>query len=213
MLRYVLLALMADGKPTHGYALMKAYEERSGIRLSIGNVYRELQWLVGEGLIATAINPPGADPRRAPYAITAGGRQALGAWLATPAYALMRVAPDAICHRLALAADMDQSLLGSFLDDLHGELWSQSKVVERERAIVDQRARHGDRAVPTRAILLERRARHLAADIEMVDQMRSLLGSARRRRSASSLHTSAVAEAPPGRVAKQRSRAGEGTDG
>ena len=44
MLRSVLLALLADGKAAHGYALMKAYEERSGFRLSIGNVYRELHF-------------------------------------------------------------------------------------------------------------------------------------------------------------------------
>ena len=41
MLRYVLLALLASGNPAHGYALMKAYRDRSGVRLSIGNVYRD----------------------------------------------------------------------------------------------------------------------------------------------------------------------------
>jgi len=69
MLRYVLLALMSDGQPVHGYALMKAYEERSGIRLSIGNIYRELQGLVAAGLIAPAQNQPGADARRSPSAL------------------------------------------------------------------------------------------------------------------------------------------------
>src|SRR5213596_1396376 len=77
MLRYVLLALLADGTPAHGYALMKAYRERSGVRLSIGNVYRELSRLAGEGLIVAATNPPGADPRRVPYRITDKGRDAL----------------------------------------------------------------------------------------------------------------------------------------
>src|ERR1041384_8270310 len=77
MLKFVLLALMSDGKPAHGYALMKAYEERSGLRVSIGNIYRELQRLLAEGSIVSAANPPGADPRRTPYAITAQGRQDL----------------------------------------------------------------------------------------------------------------------------------------
>ena len=212
MLRYVLLALMSDGTPMHGYAMMKAYEERSGIRLSIGNVYRELQWLVGEGFIGTATNPPGADPRRTPYAITALGRQALGSWLAAPAYELMRVSPDPICHRLALVADIDPAQVGVFLDDLHGELWSQTKAIERERAMVSQRGKRGDRVFPTRAILLGRRARHLAADIEMVDELRSLLASTRKRRSASPVPTPAVAEDAPSRPLKQRSRGGEGTE-
>lgn len=210
MLRYVLLALMADGKLAHGYALMKAYEERSGIRLSIGNVYRELQWLVGEGLITTATNPPGEDPRRAPYAITALGREALATWLAAPEYALMRVTPDLICHRIALAGDIDPDQFGVFLDDLHEEMWSQSKSVERERSIASQRAKHGGRVFPPRVILLERRAKHLAADIEMVNEMRSLLGNTRKRRVGSASQTPAVAEGTPSRSPKQRSRGGEG---
>src|SRR5438046_9963574 len=82
MLRYVVLALLADGNPAHGYALMKAYRERSGVRMSIGNVYRELSRLAGEGLIAAATNAPGADTRRVPYRIMARGREALAGGVA-----------------------------------------------------------------------------------------------------------------------------------
>src|SRR5438876_12411363 len=82
MLRYVVLALLADGNPAHGYALMKAYRERSGVRMSIGNVYRELARLAGEGLIAAATNSPGADPRRVSYRIMHRGRGVLHGWLA-----------------------------------------------------------------------------------------------------------------------------------
>src|SRR3990172_4940573 len=99
MLRYVLLALLADGDPKHGYALMKAYAERSGVRLSIGNIYRELQHLVADGLIATAMNPVGADPRRAPYTISEPGREALVAWLGTPVRTLAPRGPAAPSDR------------------------------------------------------------------------------------------------------------------
>jgi DNA-binding PadR family transcriptional regulator len=211
MLRYVLLALMSDGESAHGYALMKAYQERSGIRISIGNVYRELQRLLADGLIVGATNPPGADPRRTPYAITALGRQELAGWLSAPAYALLRQAPDPICHRLAVASDIDPAQFGLFLDDLHGELWSQTKAVERERAMASQRAKRGDRIFPMRALLLGRRARHLAADIEMVDEMRALLAGSRKKKVASSASHATVAEGAP-RVARNRSRGQTGNE-
>src|SRR6185503_1117108 len=129
MLRYVLLALLSDGEPKHGYALMKAYSERSGTHLSIGNVYRELQRLVAERLIVPAVNPEGADARRMPYAITTLGRESLSRWLSAPAHALVRSQPDLLSYRLSLLGDLDPEATSSFLSDLHDELWVQSKAV------------------------------------------------------------------------------------
>ena len=105
MLRYVLLAMLADGQAKHGYALMKVFAERCGVRVSVGNVYRELQRLVAEGLIITAANPSGADPRRAPYAITDLGRDALDAWFAEPPETFMRSTVDPLSWRLALVGE------------------------------------------------------------------------------------------------------------
>jgi DNA-binding PadR family transcriptional regulator len=178
MLRYVLLALLADGNVAHGYALMKAYWERSGVRLSIGNVYRELQRLVADGLLVTAANPPGADPRRAPYRITKQGREALEAWLSAPVHTLTSSPADALAHRLAILGDLDGAKVGEFLEELHRELWERSKMLERERALAAQRDKRQPPAAPTRAFLLSRRAKHLAIDIEMVDEMRSFFSSA-----------------------------------
>src|SRR6185295_20121873 len=126
MLRYVLLALLSDGEPKHGYALMKAYSERSGTRLSIGNVYRELQRLVAERLVVAAVNPEGADPRRMPYSINTVGREALSGWLAAPAHTLVRNQPDVLSYRLALLGDLDPESASTFLKELHDELWVQS---------------------------------------------------------------------------------------
>ncbi|HJQ85145.1 MAG TPA: PadR family transcriptional regulator [Candidatus Binatia bacterium] len=173
MLRYVLLALLADGRATHGYALMKAYAERSGVRLSIGNIYRELQRLVAAGWITTVANPVGADARRAPYTITAAGRQALLAWLTESAQFLARPVPDELAHRLALIGDVDPELATRFLDDLHAELWERAKVLERDRGVASHREQEGDRSAATRSLLLGRSARHLAADIELVQEMRA----------------------------------------
>jgi len=202
MLRYVLLALLADGNPAHGYALMKAYRQRSGARLSIGNVYRELSRLAGEGLIAAATNPPGADPRRVPYRIMDRGREALAGWLAAPVHTLTSISADPLSHRLAILGDLDPMRAGEFLTELHTELWEQSKTLERERAVASQRDKREVPALPTRMLLLGRRAKHLATDIEMVDEMRSLLTAGGKRSSVKA--ASAVSESVPQRRSKQR---------
>jgi DNA-binding PadR family transcriptional regulator len=193
MLRHVLLALLADGTPRHGYALMKAYAARAGLRLSIGNVYRELQRLVAEGLVAVAPNPEGADPRRTPYAITARGRAVLAAWLDTPADSLMTTGPDPLAYRLAILGDLDPRSVAVFLEELDHELEAEARRIERERTTVLHRHRGTDRVARTRALLLGRRVRHLAVEQEMLDEMRHLLATpARAARLARG-----VAERPP----------------
>src|SRR2546428_12620361 len=64
---------------------MKEYRQQSGIEISIGNVYRELQRLAAGGLVRAAANPPGADPRRGPYENTPAGSAAVVEWPSTPA--------------------------------------------------------------------------------------------------------------------------------
>jgi DNA-binding PadR family transcriptional regulator len=201
MLRYVLLALLGDGSLAHGYALMKAYRERSGVRLSIGNVYRELSRLAGEGFIVAATNPPGADPRRAPYRITEKGRDALAAWLAAPVHTLTSISADPLSHRLAILGDLDPVRAAEFLSELHTELWEQSKTLERERAATSQRDKREMPTLPTRRFLLGRRARHLATDIEMVDEMRTLLTAGGKRLASKA---AMVPERVPPRRSKQK---------
>src|SRR5262245_60712901 len=157
MFRHVLLALMANGVPMHGYALMKTLERRSGVRVSIGNIYRELQRLRAEGLIVSVENPAGADPRRVPNAITAQGRAAVAEWLSMPAHAFIRDTGDRLYFRLALLTESGADNR-KFLDDLEAELTQQVRATERDRAVAGN-------ASPVLAVLLNRRARHLAADI------------------------------------------------
>ena len=171
MFRHVLLALMSSGVPMHGYALMKALEARSGVRVSIGNVYRELQRLRADELIVSVDNPAGADPRRVPYAITKEGRAALGEWLATPAQSFIRDSADRLYFRLALLGEVGADHSTRFLDDLQAELAVQVRSTERERALV----KNGSPVLP---LLLGRRARHLAADIQLLDEIRNALSAA-----------------------------------
>ena len=174
MFRYVLLALMANGAPMHGYALMKALAGRSGVRVSIGNVYRELQRLRADVLIVSVDNPAGADPRRVPYAITQQGRTVLNEWLATPAQSFVRDSADRLYFRLALMGELGADHSAKFLDDLQAELAVQVRSTERERAL----AKNGSPMLP---ILLGRRARHLAADLQLLDEIRSALSAGERK--------------------------------
>lgn len=206
VLRYVLLALLSDGEPAHGYALMKAYEERSGVRLGLGGIYRELQRLVGEGFIVPAANPAGADPRRMPYVITEHGREALAAWLAAPVRAADRTAGDDVSYRLALLGDMDPRDAAAFVEELHAELWEQAKAVERQRMHASRVQGCAGGGFSAAAIVLTRRAMHLAADIELVEKLRLQLAEngARGGAQVGARHRGCV----PGRVLRRPLRRG-----
>jgi len=188
MLRYVMLAVIADGGPMHGYALMKAFAARSGVRLSIGNVYRELQRLRADGLIVPVSNPAGADPRRAPYAITEKGRAALGQWLATPAKSFVHDSIDRLYYRLALLSDGDAERAGTFLSDLEAELSMHNRSAEQQRAA----------AGGMLSILLGRRTKHLAADIQMLGEIRAALSARPTRRAAKAAPPTSRTNGPVG---------------
>jgi DNA-binding PadR family transcriptional regulator len=73
---HILLAL-GDG-PSHGYAIGREVEERSGGRLdpATGALYQAIGRLTADGLI-TAVDSPGrVDARRKYFALTPSGRRA-----------------------------------------------------------------------------------------------------------------------------------------
>jgi DNA-binding PadR family transcriptional regulator len=76
---HILLAL-GDG-PSHGYAIGKEVEERSGGRLdpATGALYQVLRRLEGDGLIEPADAPEGTDARRKYFVLTTNGRRAAAA--------------------------------------------------------------------------------------------------------------------------------------
>jgi len=73
---HILLAL-GDG-PSHGYAIGKDVESRSGGRLdpTTGALYQALRRLTDDGLIVPVEAPEEADPRRKYFALTRQGRRA-----------------------------------------------------------------------------------------------------------------------------------------
>lgn len=76
---HVLLAL-GDG-PSHGYAIGKDIEGRSGGRLdpTTGALYQVLGRLTADGLIVAVDGPGNVDARRKYFALTSQGRRAAAA--------------------------------------------------------------------------------------------------------------------------------------
>jgi len=75
----VLVLLSLSGGPKHGYAITEDIEQQTGIRLGPGTLYGSLSKLAERGLIA----PLESKDRRRPYEITAAGKAALQAQLAS----------------------------------------------------------------------------------------------------------------------------------
>jgi DNA-binding PadR family transcriptional regulator len=171
MFRYLVLGLLRNGESEHGYALMKQYRERSGLQLSTGNFYRELQRLVGEGLVRTVSNPMGADPRRAPYVITESGAAAFDGWLAGPSGPGFARYDDELSSRAMFIGGAEPPVARKLLATWKEELWIRSKIIERARdAALGRQLERRDRSFNGLALLLARNLKHLAADIEFIEE-------------------------------------------
>ncbi|HEY2387092.1 MAG TPA: PadR family transcriptional regulator [Candidatus Binatia bacterium] len=177
MFRYLVLGLLRDGQLRHGYALMKEYRGRSGLRVSTGNFYRELQRLVGAGLVRTADNPSDADPRRAPYEITPSGRAEFDRWLSGPPGPGLGRYEDELSSRSLFLVDADPALAAKLLETWKEELWIRSKIYERERANAVIRPAPGQApSFPILSILLTRNLKHIAADVEFINELAAAHG-------------------------------------
>jgi len=75
----VLVLLSLSDGPKHGYAITEDVLRQTGIRLGPGTLYGSLAKLAGRGLIS----PLQSEDRRRPYEITAAGRAALQAQVAS----------------------------------------------------------------------------------------------------------------------------------
>ena len=82
---YALLGLL-EPKPSHGYELKRAFDERFGADkpLPFGQVYATLARHERDGRARVVGTEAGEGPDRKRYAITDRGREDLEQWLATP---------------------------------------------------------------------------------------------------------------------------------
>jgi DNA-binding PadR family transcriptional regulator len=178
MFRYLVLGLLRDGKSRHGYALMKEYRDRAGLQLSTGNFYRELQRLVAEGLVRTVDKPSDGDPRRAPYEITPTGSAAFDAWLTGPTGSGLGRYEDELSSRALFLAAAGPGVAHRLIESWKEELWIRSKMHERSRgALIIQRPNTVRQPFDVLPFLLARNLKHLAADLEFLEEFRMAYGA------------------------------------
>jgi DNA-binding PadR family transcriptional regulator len=173
MLRYFILGLFRSGRAYYGYALMKEYRERAGVRVSSALFYPELQRLIADGWIERT-GRPDADPRRACYAITGAGAAAFDAWLGEPVDAVELYPEDELSARALFIAEAAPQEVGKQLDRWREELWFCGKMLERAREHVRAAAARDDEEfrLPLE-VLFAKRLKHVAADLDFVDRFRA----------------------------------------
>jgi DNA-binding PadR family transcriptional regulator len=172
MFRFLILGLLRHGARLHGYALVKEYRDRAGAEVSTGNFYRELQRLAVDGLIRSAANPPEADARRTPYEITEVGIAVFDEWFTAQDAAGGAFSEDDISARALFIAEADPSVVAALLDHLEENLWFSGKTLERTRQLALGRPSEPGR-FEVLALLLARRLKRVAADLEFLEEFRS----------------------------------------
>jgi len=173
MMRYVMLGLLRHKGPRHGYALLKEVRARIGLNLSIGNVYRELAHLVTDGLVRSTQNPAGADPRRAPYEISPAGIAAFDSWLSAPPTKALAPHHDEFCARAFFLGHAEPSVGRKIIERWRDELAIHGKTLERakEAAAATRRGGNGS-PIDVLPFFLGRWLRHVAVDLEFIEQLR-----------------------------------------
>jgi DNA-binding PadR family transcriptional regulator len=177
MFRFIVLGLLRNGAVLHGYALMKAYRSRTGVQMSTGTFYRELQNLVAEGLVCFVDRAPDVDARRTPYQITAQGCDLFDRWLVRPPIIALG-SDDELTARTMFLHEAQPDVARKMIDAWKEELWLLSKKFERDRQSELHRCSSEGTPFSILVLLLARRLRHLAGDVEYLDELRSALESA-----------------------------------
>lgn len=173
MLRFVILGLLRKYGRLHGYGLIKAYRRRSGGRVASGNFYRELRRLRGRGFVRGVAGSPGEDPRRSSYEITPAGQALFDKWLTARHVAHANgAAEDSVSARALFAPEIAPEVAADMLATIEENLAVRSQRVERARqaalTLPPPPARFD--VLP---LVLGRRLKHLAADLEFVNELRA----------------------------------------
>jgi len=175
MMRHMILGLLRHHGVRHGYALMKEIRARTGVHASIGNIYRELARLAREGLARSTPNPPEADPRRAPYEITAAGIAAFEAWLSATPTKTQAPFHDEFSARAFFLGQAEPAVGRKLIERWREELGLQGKTLERARDVsaTPDRAPDGS-PLALLPLFLRRRLGHVAVDLEFVGELESV---------------------------------------
>jgi DNA-binding PadR family transcriptional regulator len=172
MLRYMTLGLLRDGQARHGYALMKAYRALSGIEIGPGSFYRDLPRLVAEGLVRPVENPPDADERRVPYVTTEAGATAFDAWFTShPPEGGTDDGEDGLAARMMFFGGAAPEATRKVIAQWEDELWMRAKRLDRVRASALTRKSSDGSAFPVLPLLLQRRLKRTAADVDFLKEV------------------------------------------
>lgn len=174
VVRYMVLGLLRDGASTHGYALVKAYRERTGSQSNSGNFYRELQRLVADGSARLLDADAPADPRRRQVQITPAGCREFDAWFAGLSEPPGPAPQDDLTLRTLFIASIEPALARETLARWRDGLWLQSKVLEHARDAAGRAGEENGFAV--RRSIIARRLRHVVADLDFLDELHTALG-------------------------------------
>ena len=166
MFRHLVLGLLRDGQPRHGYELTTEYTRRTATSVNTGNFYRELQKLATDELVQTSENPPDADTRRIPYQITESGRREFDQWLGAPCQHHADLS-----DRLLFVDLVPRDVLHRMLDWWQDELWMRSKALSRSRDEALRSREDSERFDPL-PVLLSRRIKLIAAELEFIQEFR-----------------------------------------
>jgi len=160
----------------------KDYQQRSGTPIGSGRFYNKLQRLAAEGLVTTAANPPGADPRRTPYRITSTGAASFDVWLRDSANPDSQRGDDLCAHALLLTA-AEPAVVSATLDRWRNDIAMRGARIEEAhaRALTTRRASPPSAFYPL-PVVLARRLKHAVADIEFIDEFRRTYEQWMRRR-------------------------------
>ena len=202
MLSYLILGLLRDGVPRHGYQLAAQYRALTGRTISAGNVYRELSKLVARRLVhATAVDA-GADQRRIPYQITELGRERFDEWLLS-----LAKTSDELESWLLFADRVPTDIRTRVLDRIRDTLWSQGKALERAREDAITAPCAWPRPYAPLPMLLARRLKHVTAELEFLNEFRTeLLGPVAARSAPSSVPTARDRQEPGRSLVKRAKR-------
>lgn len=174
MFRFIVLGLLRHGRTLHGYALMKAYKGRTGVQMSTGTFYRELQNLVSDGLVRVVERTTDDDARRTPYQITARGTELFDGWLVRPPQ-LTLGSDDELTARTMFLHEAPTETAHHMIDAWKEELWLLSKKFERDRQNELHRCTTEREPFSILVLLLARRLRHIAGDVAYLDELRDAL--------------------------------------
>lgn len=207
MFRFIVLGLLRHGGTLHGYALMKAYRGRTGVQMSTGTFYRELQYLVAEGLVRIVERAPDDDARRTPYEITPLGCELFDRWLVRPPIIALG-SDDELTARTMFLHEAPAEVARQMIDAWKEELWLLSKKFERDRQAEMHRCASEGTPFSILALLLARRLRHIAGDVAYLDELRAALDGLHAAAATSARQPARPARATSSALAEERGARG-----